>query len=55
MAVPFVTREKTKRVEVLLIPSVYEELKIKALSEGLPMTTIIKLAIRDYLDKDKRY
>lgn len=46
-----VTRNKTNRVEVLLLPSVYEQLKAKASEEGLTMTSIIKLALKEYLNK----
>lgn len=51
MGVPVTTREKTKRVEVLLTPEAYEDLKNIALREGLTMSTVIKLALKEYTRK----
>lgn len=47
-----VTREKTKRVEVLLPPSVYEKLKERAKRDGLAMTVELKMAIRKHLGSE---
>ena len=49
MGVPVTTREKTKRVEVLLTPENYEDLKKAASSSGLTMSTVVKLALKEYL------
>ena len=45
------TRLKTNRVEVLLLPDVYKQLKQVSAELGLAMTTVMKLALQEYLDK----
>lgn len=47
-----ITREKTRRVELLLIPETYEKLKKVALSDGLTMTAILKMALKKYLKEE---
>ena len=51
MGVPVTTREKTKRVEVLLTPENYEDLKKAASISRLTMSTVVKLALKEYLCK----
>lgn len=49
------TRERCKRVEVLLPPKVYEELKDKARRDGLTMTVELKMAIKRLLNSPSEW
>jgi len=46
-----ITRETHKRVEVLLSPELYEQLKVRALSDDYTVSLEIKLAIKEFLAK----
>ena len=46
-----ITRETHKRVEVLLIPELYEKLKARADADDYTVSMEIKLAIKEFLDK----
>lgn len=49
------TRERCRRVEVLLPPKVYEELKERARKDGLTMTVELKMAIRRLLGTESEW
>lgn len=46
-----VTRERNKRVEVLISPKLYEQLKAKARADGLTMSAELKLAIKKQVEE----
>lgn len=44
-----VTRERCKRIEVLVLPYIYESFKSKAAKSGMTMTQVLKELIIDYI------
>jgi len=44
-----VTRETHRRVEVLLTPELYDQLKARAVAEDYTVANIVKRAIKEYL------